>query len=115
MAHLKSSWLWLAADHETTRAKSIFHGQNVFSFLSCNYLVRKLLKNQLPTIAPAIRLFFFLEEGSSACIERPPCTSKDFFQIHTPCDKEGKVSEKPDIIYNLILLSVMSRFENKVF
>ncbi|KAF2975990.1 hypothetical protein EK904_012718, partial [Melospiza melodia maxima] len=33
---------------------------------------------------------FLLEEGSSACIERPPCTSKDFFQIHTPCDKEGK-------------------------
>ncbi|XP_051497323.1 endosome/lysosome-associated apoptosis and autophagy regulator family member 2 isoform X2 [Apus apus] len=30
------------------------------------------------------------EEGSSACIERPPCTNKDFFQIHTPCDKEGK-------------------------
>uniref|UniRef100_A0A493TIB9 Endosome-lysosome associated apoptosis and autophagy regulator family member 2 n=1 Tax=Anas platyrhynchos platyrhynchos TaxID=8840 RepID=A0A493TIB9_ANAPP len=30
------------------------------------------------------------EEGSSTCIERPPCTSKDFFQIHTPCDKEGK-------------------------
>uniref|UniRef100_A0A8C9N352 Endosome-lysosome associated apoptosis and autophagy regulator family member 2 n=1 Tax=Serinus canaria TaxID=9135 RepID=A0A8C9N352_SERCA len=29
-------------------------------------------------------------EGSSACVERPPCTSKDFFQIHTPCDKEGK-------------------------
>uniref|UniRef100_A0A8C0C1B0 Endosome-lysosome associated apoptosis and autophagy regulator family member 2 n=1 Tax=Buteo japonicus TaxID=224669 RepID=A0A8C0C1B0_9AVES len=28
--------------------------------------------------------------GSSACIERPPCTNKDFFQIHTPCDKEGK-------------------------
>ncbi|KAM6290335.1 endosome/lysosome-associated apoptosis and autophagy regulator family member 2 isoform 2-T2 [Porphyrio hochstetteri] len=30
------------------------------------------------------------EEGSSVCIERPPCTNKDFFQIHTPCDKEGK-------------------------
>uniref|UniRef100_A0A8C5IE98 KIAA1324 like n=1 Tax=Junco hyemalis TaxID=40217 RepID=A0A8C5IE98_JUNHY len=33
---------------------------------------------------------YYAEEGSSACIERPPCTSKDFFQIHTPCDKEGK-------------------------
>lgn len=81
------------------------------SFLA---VIRKLLKNQLPTIAPAIRVFFFLEEGSSACIERPPCTNKDFFQIHTPCDKEGKVSKKPDIIYNLIELSVMSGFENKV-
>uniref|UniRef100_A0A8C9N5Q8 Endosome-lysosome associated apoptosis and autophagy regulator family member 2 n=1 Tax=Serinus canaria TaxID=9135 RepID=A0A8C9N5Q8_SERCA len=33
---------------------------------------------------------YYAEEGSSACVERPPCTSKDFFQIHTPCDKEGK-------------------------
>ncbi|TRZ16077.1 hypothetical protein HGM15179_011034 [Zosterops borbonicus] len=33
---------------------------------------------------------YYAEEGSSACTERPPCTSKDFFQIHTPCDKEGK-------------------------
>ncbi|XP_027495672.1 UPF0577 protein KIAA1324-like homolog [Corapipo altera] len=33
---------------------------------------------------------YYADEGSSSCIERPPCTSKDFFQIHTPCDKEGK-------------------------
>ncbi|KAM6290336.1 endosome/lysosome-associated apoptosis and autophagy regulator family member 2 isoform 3-T3 [Porphyrio hochstetteri] len=33
---------------------------------------------------------YYAEEGSSVCIERPPCTNKDFFQIHTPCDKEGK-------------------------
>ncbi|NXP29609.1 K132L protein, partial [Scytalopus superciliaris] len=33
---------------------------------------------------------YYADEGSSVCIERPPCTSKDFFQIHTPCDKEGK-------------------------
>ncbi|XP_025146796.1 endosome/lysosome-associated apoptosis and autophagy regulator family member 2 isoform X2 [Bubalus bubalis] len=32
----------------------------------------------------------FSEEGSSKCMERPPCTSKDYFQIHTPCDEEGK-------------------------
>nr|XP_005901067.1 PREDICTED: UPF0577 protein KIAA1324-like homolog isoform X3 [Bos mutus] len=32
----------------------------------------------------------FSEEGSSECMERPPCTSKDYFQIHTPCDEEGK-------------------------
>uniref|UniRef100_A0A8C3TIP4 KIAA1324 like n=1 Tax=Chelydra serpentina TaxID=8475 RepID=A0A8C3TIP4_CHESE len=29
-------------------------------------------------------------EGSNQCTERPPCTNKDFFQIHTLCDKEGK-------------------------
>ncbi|XP_063998663.1 endosome/lysosome-associated apoptosis and autophagy regulator family member 2 isoform X2 [Pogoniulus pusillus] len=33
---------------------------------------------------------YYADEGSSACIGRPPCTNKDFFQIHTPCDKEGK-------------------------
>uniref|UniRef100_A0A663LYE3 MRH domain-containing protein n=1 Tax=Athene cunicularia TaxID=194338 RepID=A0A663LYE3_ATHCN len=33
---------------------------------------------------------YYSDEGSSVCIERPPCTNKDFFQIHTPCDKEGK-------------------------
>uniref|UniRef100_G1L1W8 Endosome-lysosome associated apoptosis and autophagy regulator family member 2 n=1 Tax=Ailuropoda melanoleuca TaxID=9646 RepID=G1L1W8_AILME len=32
----------------------------------------------------------FSEEGSSECLERPPCTTKDYFQIHTPCDEEGK-------------------------
>ncbi|PNI46345.1 KIAA1324L isoform 2 [Pan troglodytes] len=32
----------------------------------------------------------FSEEGSSECTERPPCTTKDYFQIHTPCDEEGK-------------------------
>ncbi|KAF6086088.1 hypothetical protein HJG60_007227 [Phyllostomus discolor] len=32
----------------------------------------------------------FSEEGSSECVERPPCTTKDYFQIHTPCDGDGK-------------------------
>nr|XP_045720990.1 endosome/lysosome-associated apoptosis and autophagy regulator family member 2 [Mirounga angustirostris] len=36
----------------------------------------------------------FSEEGSSECMERPPCTTKDYFQIHTPCDEEGKPSYK---------------------
>lgn len=57
---------------------------------------------------------FLLEEGSSACTERPPCTSKDFFQIHTPCDKEGKVSRRHDSIYQLTDLIAISAFENKV-
>lgn len=57
---------------------------------------------------------FLLEEGSSACIERPPCTSKDFFQIHTPCDKEGKVSQRDDTIFKLIDLIAVFAFENKV-
>lgn len=35
--------------------------------------------------------FCVAEEGSSECMERPPCTTKDYFQIHTPCDEEGKV------------------------
>ncbi|CAO2617324.1 Endosome/lysosome-associated apoptosis and autophagy regulator family member 2 [Lemmus lemmus] len=32
----------------------------------------------------------FSEEGASECVDRPPCTTKDYFQIHTPCDEEGK-------------------------
>ncbi|XP_036720410.1 endosome/lysosome-associated apoptosis and autophagy regulator family member 2 isoform X3 [Balaenoptera musculus] len=32
----------------------------------------------------------FSEEGSNECKERPPCATKDYFQIHTPCDEEGK-------------------------
>ncbi|GCC19983.1 hypothetical protein chiPu_0018657 [Chiloscyllium punctatum] len=32
----------------------------------------------------------FSEEGSSECKDRPPCTEKDYFQIHTRCDNERK-------------------------
>uniref|UniRef100_A0A1A8IPQ4 KIAA1324-like n=1 Tax=Nothobranchius kuhntae TaxID=321403 RepID=A0A1A8IPQ4_NOTKU len=32
----------------------------------------------------------YAEEGSAACKERPPCSKKDYFQIHTPCDPDGK-------------------------
>uniref|UniRef100_A0AAY5KR10 MRH domain-containing protein n=1 Tax=Esox lucius TaxID=8010 RepID=A0AAY5KR10_ESOLU len=32
----------------------------------------------------------YAPEGSSGCKARPPCSTKDYFQIHTPCDKEGK-------------------------
>ncbi|CAB1323156.1 unnamed protein product, partial [Coregonus sp. 'balchen'] len=28
--------------------------------------------------------------GSGVCKARPPCSKKDYFQIHTPCDLEGK-------------------------
>ncbi|TKS73375.1 UPF0577 protein KIAA1324-like -like protein [Collichthys lucidus] len=29
-------------------------------------------------------------EGSVVCKDRPPCSKKDYFQIHTACDHEGK-------------------------
>uniref|UniRef100_A0A1A7XH72 KIAA1324-like n=1 Tax=Iconisemion striatum TaxID=60296 RepID=A0A1A7XH72_9TELE len=32
----------------------------------------------------------YAEEGSAACKKRPPCSKKDYFQIHTPCDPDGK-------------------------
>ncbi|XP_066489653.1 endosome/lysosome-associated apoptosis and autophagy regulator family member 2 [Tiliqua scincoides] len=32
----------------------------------------------------------YADEGSSQCTERPPCSRKDFFQTHTPCDRDGK-------------------------
>ncbi|XP_029598386.1 UPF0577 protein KIAA1324-like isoform X1 [Salmo trutta] len=32
----------------------------------------------------------YSHEGWSQCKERPPCSEKDYFQIHTACDSEGK-------------------------
>lgn len=32
----------------------------------------------------------YSHEGWAECKERPPCSEKDYFQIHTPCDSEGK-------------------------
>ncbi|XP_061577949.1 endosome/lysosome-associated apoptosis and autophagy regulator family member 2 [Cololabis saira] len=37
-------------------------------------------------------------EGSAVCKDRPPCSKKDYFQIHTACDHEGKTQ----IIYKWI-------------
>ncbi|KAM6985513.1 endosome/lysosome-associated apoptosis and autophagy regulator family member 2-like isoform 2-T2 [Aplochiton taeniatus] len=32
----------------------------------------------------------YSQGGSAECKERPPCSEKDYFQIHTACDNEGK-------------------------
>ncbi|XP_059510800.1 UPF0577 protein KIAA1324-like homolog isoform X2 [Stegostoma tigrinum] len=32
----------------------------------------------------------FADEGSSECKDRPPCTERDYFQIHSQCDNERK-------------------------
>uniref|UniRef100_A0A146ZIT8 Endosome-lysosome associated apoptosis and autophagy regulator family member 2a n=1 Tax=Fundulus heteroclitus TaxID=8078 RepID=A0A146ZIT8_FUNHE len=32
----------------------------------------------------------YAEEESAECKNRPPCSKKDYFQIHAPCDQEGK-------------------------
>ncbi|XP_043944282.1 endosome/lysosome-associated apoptosis and autophagy regulator family member 2 isoform X1 [Protopterus annectens] len=32
----------------------------------------------------------YSDAGSNICKERPACTSADIFQLHTPCDEEGK-------------------------
>uniref|UniRef100_A0A3Q1GPE9 Tyrosine-protein kinase ephrin type A/B receptor-like domain-containing protein n=1 Tax=Acanthochromis polyacanthus TaxID=80966 RepID=A0A3Q1GPE9_9TELE len=34
----------------------------------------------------------YSHEGWAECKVRPPCSEKDYFQIHTACDSEGKVS-----------------------
>ncbi|XP_035520234.1 endosome/lysosome-associated apoptosis and autophagy regulator family member 2 [Morone saxatilis] len=31
----------------------------------------------------------YAAEGSAVCKDRPPCSRKDYFQIHTACDHEG--------------------------
>ncbi|KAG9330651.1 hypothetical protein JZ751_023433, partial [Albula glossodonta] len=40
----------------------------------------------------------YAPEGSAECREKPACSEKDYFQIHTPCDSEGKTQ----IIYKWI-------------
>ncbi|XP_036373388.1 endosome/lysosome-associated apoptosis and autophagy regulator family member 2-like [Megalops cyprinoides] len=40
----------------------------------------------------------YAPEGSAECKEKPPCSEKDYFQIHTPCDSDGKTQ----IIYKWI-------------
>lgn len=47
--------------------------------------------------------FCVAEEGSSQCVERPPCTTKDYFQIHTPCDEEGKVQAVFSRLHSLVI------------
>uniref|UniRef100_A0A671VMN1 Endosome-lysosome associated apoptosis and autophagy regulator family member 2a n=1 Tax=Sparus aurata TaxID=8175 RepID=A0A671VMN1_SPAAU len=32
----------------------------------------------------------YAAEGSATCKDKPPCSKKDYFQIHTACDHEGK-------------------------
>uniref|UniRef100_A0A665VDZ5 UPF0577 protein KIAA1324-like n=1 Tax=Echeneis naucrates TaxID=173247 RepID=A0A665VDZ5_ECHNA len=32
----------------------------------------------------------YADEGAAMCKQRPPCSKKDYFQIHTACDHEGK-------------------------
>ncbi|XP_065813307.1 endosome/lysosome-associated apoptosis and autophagy regulator family member 2-like [Labrus bergylta] len=32
----------------------------------------------------------YAAEGSDMCKDKPPCSKKDYFQIHTACDQEGK-------------------------
>ncbi|XP_072241815.1 endosome/lysosome-associated apoptosis and autophagy regulator family member 2 isoform X1 [Leuresthes tenuis] len=40
----------------------------------------------------------YAAEGSAVCKARPPCSKKDYFQIHTACDHEGKTQ----VIYKWI-------------
>ncbi|KAM4619565.1 endosome/lysosome-associated apoptosis and autophagy regulator family member 2-like [Polymixia lowei] len=40
----------------------------------------------------------YAPEASGVCLDRPPCSKKDFFQIHTACDSDGKTQ----VIYKWI-------------
>ncbi|XP_072769988.1 endosome/lysosome-associated apoptosis and autophagy regulator family member 2-like [Nerophis lumbriciformis] len=40
----------------------------------------------------------YADEGSAVCQNRPPCSKKDYFSIHTACDNQGKTQ----IIYKWI-------------
>lgn len=42
-------------------------------------------------LCDSFSLSFTPEEGWAECKEKPPCSEKDYFQIHTACDANGKV------------------------
>lgn len=41
-------------------------------------------------------------EGWAECKVRPPCSEKDYFQIHTACDSEGRVSSLGHVLFSFI-------------
>lgn len=48
--------------------------------------------------SPCDTITQYAVEGSAECKNKPPCSKKDYFQIHTACDHEGKTQ----VIYKWI-------------
>uniref|UniRef100_A0A4W5LP25 TNFR-Cys domain-containing protein n=1 Tax=Hucho hucho TaxID=62062 RepID=A0A4W5LP25_9TELE len=59
---------------------------------SCQPCPRNTLSNKGAASCTPCPDTQYSHEGWSQCKERPPCSEKDYFQIHTACDSEGKVS-----------------------
>ena len=35
----------------------------------------------------------FTDRGAPKCLKKQPCTNKDFYEMWSPCDENGKVSD----------------------
>lgn len=56
--------------------------------------------------------FIFQADGSSVCKDRPPCSKKDYSQIHTACDSEGKVRQmRPLFSLTLCVITLCAPFD----
>uniref|UniRef100_A0A8K9X4H4 MRH domain-containing protein n=1 Tax=Oncorhynchus mykiss TaxID=8022 RepID=A0A8K9X4H4_ONCMY len=88
-------WIKLTTNGEwDTHTVNLKSGTNILYWRTTGILVGgKMVKPSLSSHSPLFSLPFCIsitDEGWSQCKERPPCSEKDYFQIHTACDSEGK-------------------------
>ncbi|KAL7828130.1 hypothetical protein AOLI_G00312820 [Acnodon oligacanthus] len=57
---------------------------------SCDLCPRNTYSNKGASSCTPCPEAQYSEEGWAECKERPPCSEKDYFQIHTACDSNGK-------------------------
>ncbi len=72
--------------------KKFYDGQRRERCLFSLFLVKPVSVLCIITPLPPLFLTPLSDEGWAECKVRPPCSEKDYFQIHTACDSEGKVS-----------------------
>lgn len=72
-------------EHYYSRMRSVF-------LINCHQLSCFYIQSPRLLIF-AVCLTSLSDEGWAECKVRPPCSEKDYFQIHTACDSEGKVSD----------------------
>lgn len=83
--------------HCTESQYSRMNSQKILSkYLSCSF-TKTILGAHVNNVSLPTHVCV-LEEGWSTCKERPPCSEKDYFQIHTACDSEGKVGNNAECV-----------------
>ncbi|XP_053313800.1 endosome/lysosome-associated apoptosis and autophagy regulator 1 [Spea bombifrons] len=57
---------------------------------SCQLCPQNTFSNRGATACTPCDPDKYSDPGSASCIPRPPCTDKDYFYTHTPCDSTGE-------------------------